>query len=168
NVVLLGQQPYETMPQYLYHFDVCIIPFKVNPITEATNPVKVYEYLSAGKPVVSIALPEIKPLADYLYLANGKDEFVCQIDHALAEQDLEIVDSRRAFAKQNTWSQRYEQIHGPLAQITPRASIIVVTYNNLVLNKLCIESIVRNTEYSNYEVIVVDNSSTDGTPGYLR
>jgi hypothetical protein len=40
NVRLLGQQPYPMMPQYLYHFDVCMIPFKINPITEATDPVK--------------------------------------------------------------------------------------------------------------------------------
>src|SRR5262249_5988432 len=57
NVILLGQQPYETMPQYLYHFDACMIPFKVNPITEATDPAKLYEYLSGGKPVVAIRLP---------------------------------------------------------------------------------------------------------------
>ncbi|MFY9556491.1 MAG: class I SAM-dependent methyltransferase, partial [Blastocatellia bacterium] len=67
NVRLLGQQPYETMPQYLYHFDACMIPFKINPITEATDPVKVYEYLSAGKPVVTVALPELELLHDYLY-----------------------------------------------------------------------------------------------------
>src|SRR5207302_2885004 len=36
NVLLLGQQPYETMPKYLYHFDACRIPFKINPITEST------------------------------------------------------------------------------------------------------------------------------------
>src|SRR5438876_682631 len=52
NLLLAGQQPYESMPQYLYHFDVCIIPFKVNHTTHATDPVKMYEYLSAGKPVV--------------------------------------------------------------------------------------------------------------------
>jgi len=168
NVRLLGQQPYETMPQYLYHFDVCIIPFKLNPITEATDPVKVYEYLSSGKPVVSIALPEVKPLADYLYVANGKDDFVLQIDKALAEDDQEIGGRRRAFAKRNTWTERYERIREGLVGVTPRASIIVVTYNNLALNKLCIQSIVSNTEYSNYEVIVVDNNSVDGTPSYLR
>ena len=58
------------MPQYLYHFDACLIPFKVNSITEATDPVKMYEYLSAGKPVVSVALSELEPFREYLYLAQ--------------------------------------------------------------------------------------------------
>ena len=48
------------------------------------------------------------------------------------------------------------------------ASIIVVTYNNLVFTKLCLESLLANTDYPNYEVIIVDNGSHDGTVDYLR
>jgi GT2 family glycosyltransferase len=50
----------------------------------------------------------------------------------------------------------------------PRASIVVVTFDNLVFTRLCIESLLGNTRYPNYEVIVVDNGSGDGTPAYLR
>ena len=53
NVHLLGEQPYAVLPSYLHQFDVACIPFLRNSLTEATNPVKFYEYLSAGKPVVS-------------------------------------------------------------------------------------------------------------------
>lgn len=168
NVRILGQQPYETMPQYLYHFDACMIPFKINPITEATDPVKLYEYLSAGKPVVSVALAELEAYREYLYVADYKDDFISQLDRAVAENDPEMTAHRRRFAQQHTWEQRYELIQTGLVEVTPRASIIVVTYNNLALNKLCLESIIRNTDYPNYEVIVVDNDSTDGTPAYLR
>ena len=168
NVSLLGQQPYETMPQYLYHFDACIIPFKLNAITEATDPVKLYEYLSAGKPVVSVALPELEPFSNYLYIASDKHDFISQLDKAVGEDDCALADLRREFAKENTWRERYELIADGLRESTPRASIIVVTYNNLALTKLCLESVIRNTEYPNYEVVVVDNSSSDGTPGYLR
>jgi GT2 family glycosyltransferase len=49
-----------------------------------------------------------------------------------------------------------------------RASIVVVTFNNLVFTKFCLQSLLINTEYANYEVIVVDNGSTDATPAYLR
>ena len=168
NVRLLGQQPYETMPQYLYHFDACLIPFKSNHTTAATNPVKVYEYLSGGKPVVSTALPELEPLRDLLYLAGDRDDFLAQLDRALAEDDPKIVEQRRSFAAQNTWEDRYEVIAGGLRETAKPASIIVVTYNNLALTRLCLESIVRNTDYPNYELIVVDNDSTDDTPEYLR
>jgi GT2 family glycosyltransferase/glycosyltransferase involved in cell wall biosynthesis len=168
NVRLLGLQPYETMPQYLYHFDVCMIPFKINPITEATDPVKVYEYLSAGKPVVSVALPELSSYSEYLYIAKDKGEFVAQLDRAVMEDDNEMVARRISFASRQTWSERYGRIVDGLSSATPRASIVIVTYNNLELNKLCLESILRNTHYPNYEVVVVDNASTDGTRGYLR
>lgn len=168
NVKLLGQQPYETMPQYLYHFDVCTIPFKINPITEATDPVKLYEYLSAGKPVVSVAMPELQYCREYLYIARDKEDFVALLDKAVAEDDAEMIARRRQFAQQQTWTERYKHIETGVHKVTPRASIIIVTYNNLALNKLCLEGLIRNTEYLNYEVIVVDNASADGTPAYLR
>src|SRR6266404_2252190 len=168
NVRLLGQQPYETMPQYLYHFDVCMIPFKINPITEATDPVKLYEYLSAGKPVVSAALSEVEDYSEYLYIARDNDDFVAKLDEAVEEDNREMVLRRRKFAEKHTWKQRYKTIEAGITLVTPRVSIIIVSYNNLVLNKLCLESLVRNTEYPNYEIIVVDNASKDGTPAYLR
>ena len=62
NVRLLGEKPYAELPQWLASFDVCLIPFRVNQLTLATNPVKIYEYLSAGKPVVCVDLPELKHL----------------------------------------------------------------------------------------------------------
>ena len=168
NVRLLGQQPYETMPQYLYHFDACLIPFKTHHTTAATDPVKVYEYLSGGKPVVSVTLPELEPFRDLLYLAADRDEFLAQLDSALAEDDPNMVERRRSFAAQNTWPKRYEVITKSLQDTAARASIIVVAFNNLALTRLCLESILRNTDYPNYEVIVVDNNSTDKTPEYLR
>jgi GT2 family glycosyltransferase/glycosyltransferase involved in cell wall biosynthesis len=168
NVHLLGQQPYEMMPQYLYHFDACLIPFKLNAITQATDPVKMYEYLSAGKPVISVALSELDSFADYLYIARNREEFLDKLDGAVAEDDQEIRAARREFAQRNSWQVRYETIIKSLSATIPRASIIIVTYNNLVLNKLCLESVLRNTEHLDYEIIVVDNDSTDGTPEFLH
>ncbi|HKC66197.1 MAG TPA: glycosyltransferase, partial [Pyrinomonadaceae bacterium] len=168
NVRLLGQQPYETMPQYLYHFDACLIPFKLNNITHATDPVKMYEYLSAGKPVVSVALSELQPFSDYIYIARNREEFLEKLDRAVVEEDEQLKERRREFARRNTWQQRYETIRTAFSGTVPRASIVIVTYNNLSLNKLCLESILRNTEHLNYEVIVVDNNSSDGTPEFLR
>jgi GT2 family glycosyltransferase len=84
------------------------------------------------------------------------------------EEDVDMVARRISFASQQTWSERYGRIVEGLSSATPRASIVIVTYNNLELNKLCLESILRNTHYPNYEVIVIDNKSTDGTRAYLR
>ncbi len=168
NVKLLGQQPYETMPQYLYHFAACIIPFKINPITEATDPVKFYEYLSGGKPVVSVNLPELKPYHDHVYLAENAPGFAAQLDRALAEDSQKKAEERKALARQHSWAERCQRITDSLKVTVPRASIVIVTYNNLALTKLCLESVLRNTQYPNYEIVVVDNNSKDDTPAYLR
>ncbi|MGE0127984.1 MAG: glycosyltransferase [Blastocatellales bacterium] len=167
NVRLLGQQPYETMPQYLYNFDVCVIPFKINPITEATDPVKLYEYLSGGKPVVSVNLPELAPYRDHLYIAGNAADFAEKIDRAISGDNPNLAERRKEVARQHTWGSRYEQVESEVAQASRLASIIIVTYNNLSLTRLCLESLFRNTDYPDYEVIVVDNNSSDDTPGYL-
>jgi glycosyltransferase involved in cell wall biosynthesis len=52
NVEFVGEVPYSELPYWVHGFDVCLLPFQVIPLTLATNPVKVYEYLSTGKPVV--------------------------------------------------------------------------------------------------------------------
>lgn len=167
NVRMLGQQPYETMPQYLYNFDVCVIPFKINPITEATDPVKLYEYLSGGKPVVSVALPELTAYRDHLYIAETASDFAKKIDRAISEDNPDLAERRKQIARCHTWESRYKQIESEVVQASRRASIIIVTYNNLSLTRLCLESLFRNTGYPNYEVIVVDNDSSDDTQSYL-
>ncbi|HYJ85624.1 MAG TPA: glycosyltransferase, partial [Pyrinomonadaceae bacterium] len=168
NVFLLGEKHYAEIPEYLGKFDVAIIPFKRSPLTEATNPVKAYEILASGKPLVSVPIPEMVSLAPLVRLASNAEEFEKEITEALAEDNKELVEQRRLFAKENTWDKRYELLAPAVRDIFPRASIIVVTFNNLQLNRLCVESIYARTEWPNFDVIVVDNNSTDGTPEYLR
>ena len=167
NVRLLGQRPYEEMPKLLWTFDVCMIPFLVNDITEATNPVKFYEYLYGGKPVVAPALTELLPYAEISYLARGHEEFLAQLSRALAEPEADPRRAeRRRVAEENDWAHRYEAIDAGIAAAHPLASVVVVTYGGLELTKACLESLSRET-WPRLEVIVVDNASSDGTPRYL-
>lgn len=168
NVHLLGRKPHEEMPLYLYHFDACLIPFKINKITDAVDPVKMYEYLSAGKPVVAARILELRHYEDILYLADTHEQFLAQIDKVLAEDDPALARERIKLAKANDWHQRVAQLQTAVSDFFPAFSIVIVTWKNLDLTKQCIESIFRNTDYPNYEVIIVDNDSDDGTPDYLR
>ncbi|MCX8069214.1 MAG: glycosyltransferase, partial [Thermodesulfovibrionales bacterium] len=168
NVRLLGNQPYHLMRDYLYNFDVCLIPFKKNKITEAVDPVKLYEYFSLGKPVVARDLYEIRFYKDVLYLFDSREEFVEAIKKALDEKSDELRKKRIQIASTNTWSDRISQIDNAVKNLSPMASIIIITYNNLEYNKLCIESIINKTDYPVYEVIIVDNDSSDGTKDYLK
>jgi GT2 family glycosyltransferase/glycosyltransferase involved in cell wall biosynthesis len=170
NVHLLGEKSYIELPAYLHRFDVCVIPFKLTPLTEATNPVKFFEFLSAGKPVVSVPLPELLPYGKkgLIYIASSPGEFVEQIDRALREDDLERIHARMRFAASQTWEKRFDSLYRAIKALYPKVSIIILTKDNLHLNQLCLDSIYRNTLYPNFEVIIVDNASTDGTREYLQ
>jgi GT2 family glycosyltransferase/glycosyltransferase involved in cell wall biosynthesis len=167
NVVFLGEKPYEELPPYLHAFDAAIIPFKKTPLTEATNPVKLFEYLSAGKPVVATRLEELGRYADFARLASTAEEWLASLENALVDSSPGRVKERVEFARRNTWAERFASIQGGIVSLYPKVSIIVLTYNNLDYNRLCLNSIFDKTDYPNYEVIVVDNSSTDGTREYL-
>ncbi|MCD6046816.1 MAG: hypothetical protein K0S08_463 [Gammaproteobacteria bacterium] len=170
NVKFTGEVSYQQIPYYLYAFTVAIIPFKVVPLTLATNPVKAYEYLAAGKPVVSIDLPELKDFDNLVHLATDASSFIASINLALTEaHNLKLCEARKSYAQQQTWQNRVKQFETALENIpAPLVSIIILTYNNLSFTKACLQSIEQNTDYSNYEVILVDNASTDDTPDYLK
>ncbi len=95
NVHLLGEKHYRELPGYLQDFDVCLIPFRINTLTRAVDPVKLYEYLSQGKPVVATRLPELVPLEELLYLTEGVDDFVSCLDRAISEGNADMVLARR-------------------------------------------------------------------------
>jgi GT2 family glycosyltransferase len=74
---------------------------------------------------------------------------------------------RLAFAAANTWRRRWQDFDAAVRGLFPLVSILTATYNNLALNKAWLHSIVHQTDYPNYEVIVVDNASADETPQWL-
>lgn len=111
NVTLAGEQPYAALPQWLGTIDVCIIPFKRTPLTEATNPVKVYEMLAAGRPVVSVPIPEVAAIVPMVRVASTVDEFEREISEALRDDRDE---ERRAFARGQTWDRRFEAFYNPV------------------------------------------------------
>ena len=111
NIYLLGEKPYKDLPGHLAYFDVCTIPFKIIPLTLSTNPVKFYEYISAGKPVVSVDLPELHAYKDHCYLAHNPDEFLAQIEKAYNErQDKIKIANRLNLASENSWDARVDII----------------------------------------------------------
>lgn len=93
NLHLLGPRPFPELRRYLAHVPVWTIPFKRNPMTDAVDPLKVYEYLAAGRRVVSTALPELRPLAPHLHLVDTMEEW----ERALA---LALTEGPRASSEQ--------------------------------------------------------------------
>ena len=170
NVTFTGEVPYNQLPYYLHGIAVCLLPFKVIPLTLATNPVKVYEYLSAGKPVVTMDLPEMVQFDGLVYKASDKDQFLAAVAQILRQSESEdLVERRKKFASGQTWKHRGDALIGLVESGTrdPKVSVVVVTYNNLNLTRACLASIDEHSQYEHLEVIVVDNASTDGSREFL-
>ncbi len=112
NVRLLGERPYAELPRWIRDWDAFIIPFKRIPLTEATNPVKVYEMLATGKPVVAVRLPELVSIAEagLIRLGDTADEFAIALDADLHRTESGLTERRRAFARANTWQARYLEL----------------------------------------------------------
>jgi len=115
NVRFLGSRPYREVPAYVKHFTVGLIPFKINELTHKVNPVKLYEYLAAGKPVVATPLPELKSFADITYLAANPEGFRATVEQALREDGPELRQRRFRAAEANSWDSRCREMVGYLA-----------------------------------------------------
>lgn len=110
NVVFWGERPYEELPEYLRQFRVALIPFLVNELTKATNPVKLYEYLAAGKPVVATDLPEMHVAGDLVQLATDASSFERSIQIALEHDSPDLALKRAAWAQNQSWATRARQL----------------------------------------------------------
>lgn len=111
NVYYLGEKPYSVLPSYLAHFDVATVMFRKSKLTKSVNPVKVFEYLAGGKPVVSTVIPEIVGFPG-VRVAATREKFLSAIDTSLREKpDLKAIDS---FLKDKTWVSRFLRACKPL------------------------------------------------------
>lgn len=110
NVKCLGARPYDEVPAYIRAFDLCWVPFKTGPIASAANPVKIYEYLSLGKPVITTPVADTDSFGPHVRLGNSIDATILHLREALASiSDDDAAASRVEFARRNSWRARADQ-----------------------------------------------------------
>ncbi len=119
NIVVMPSMNLRELAAHLADFDVCTMPFRDMPVTHSMNPVKVYEYLAAGKPVVARDLPEVRHLAEHeaaglIQLYKTPKEFFACLEGALAGDSEELRARRREFARGNDWDRRLDELSGLL------------------------------------------------------
>ncbi len=104
NLHWLGQQPYSALPALVKGFDVCLMPFALNEATRYINPTKTLEYMAAGKPIVSSAVPDVAShFGDIVHVALSHDEFVEGVIQALAAPDPARIQAGLERAESSTW-----------------------------------------------------------------
>lgn len=110
NVVFAGPKHLRELPAYLQYFDCCIIPYKINKLTASIYPLKINEYLAAGKPVVATHFSEdIFSFRYHAYITDTHDEFVAAIDKAIEENVINKKVARMEASSSNSWEKRVEE-----------------------------------------------------------
>ncbi len=109
NVIMVGPKKIYELPQYLQYFDCTLIPFKKNTLTKSIYPLKINEYLAAGRPVIATDFSEdIKGFKDVIYIGSNTAEFVQLINKAIQENNDQKINARTLVANSNTWTARVE------------------------------------------------------------
>lgn len=105
NIHLIGPKSYNELPAYLKYFDVALLPNMINSYTDSMFPMKFFEYLSAGKNVVSVNLKAIQAFKEYVSISSTNDDFIADIDNILLGNSISL-DKRLELAKQFTYHER--------------------------------------------------------------
>jgi teichuronic acid biosynthesis glycosyltransferase TuaH len=116
NIILWGVVPYMELPNYAHYFDVSIIPFLINETTLSTSPLKLFEYMALGKPIVTTDLPECKKYQSSM-IAKNHEEFIALVNQALAiNSDSDYFRILAQEAQQNSWEARAQVIQQAILQ----------------------------------------------------
>ncbi|EKE15361.1 MAG: hypothetical protein ACD_12C00048G0001, partial [uncultured bacterium] len=123
NVYFLGPKSYDEAPSYLQQFDLGIIPHKVDEFTRSMNPLKLYEYLACGLPVVTTSVSGAEVFENIIYTAHHKEEFNEKISQALSEDSEELRRKRKEIIKIHSWDKRIEEMLNYIMPLVNKKSL---------------------------------------------
>jgi len=108
NIYWLGVKPHIELPAYLKAFDVCLIPQKNNSYARSSFPMKLFEYLGSGKPVVATFTEALAEFHEYIWLSETYEDFIQGIEHYLNLDTKEDRKKRLNLANINGWETRFK------------------------------------------------------------
>jgi glycosyltransferase involved in cell wall biosynthesis len=120
NVHFLGLKQLERLPEYLKAIDVALIPYLLEGYVLTAYPLKLHEYLAAGRAIVATALPELRPYGHLVRIAETRAQFISQIREALQDHSLQAINARIVVARENTWDSRIADMYQVLEPLLAR------------------------------------------------
>ena len=166
NIHFLGLKKQSELPAYLSYSDIALLPFKVDEIGKYVSPLKIFEYISMNKIVLSTNLPDIK---GYPNVYSG-DTVESWCDYLSGNLDFNS-NGRDEFIISNNWYNRCSRLLEYVNLVDDKCndkfynniSVVVLNYNNSKVIFRCVDTLLKHNHRYNYEIIVVDNTSTDGS-----
>lgn len=110
NIYFLGWKGYDLLPNYLKGFDLAIVPFIANQLTENADPLKTYEYMAAGCPIISTDIPQARQFAGLVKVIKNKTEFIAAAEDLLRSDNSHLKNQLVKEAYQHSWEGRIEQM----------------------------------------------------------
>ena len=110
NVILTGAKTINEVPNYLKFMDVVILPSLINKMSRSVYPLKINEYLAAGKSAIATSFSDdIRRFQPHIRIANNHEHFVAMIDEAIEDYSEVKVQERMAIGESNTWGDRVNE-----------------------------------------------------------
>jgi len=173
NVHILPAQKYYNLKYFSRFFDAGIVPFREYELTKSVSPVKMFEYMAQGIPVVASGMDECRKYAS-CQVADSAEQFVEMVNRALGlKHDSAYMAQLRQDAEANTWKSRGKVIEAAMLEMVASEpgkllSIVIPTYNMEKLLPRCIESMVPAAQLERLEIIVVNDGSKDASLDVAR
>jgi glycosyltransferase involved in cell wall biosynthesis len=118
NVYFIGKLPYEKIPPLCASFDVCLLQWKMDKWIKFCNPLKFFEYMASGNPIVSVPIDEVADkYSDLVSVAKTKEEYCDAIKRELQNDTLQRSRRRIEIAKEHSWDNQVEKISGLIMDI---------------------------------------------------
>jgi len=119
NVHLIGRRPQNEIPAYVKAMDCCLNPYITGLLADHVSPLKLYEYLAAGKPIVSTDMPECRKFGDFVRIADSYEAFLSECERALASlpEPETVIRQRLDAVSGHSWEDRFQALDSVVSKL---------------------------------------------------